>query len=130
MRLLLDTHAFLWFVNEPELLSREARDACEDTSNSVHVSVVNLWEAQIKQQVGKLTLRRPLSVIVGEETALGSFQVLAVLATHVYGLADLPLHHRDPFDRILIAQARAESMQLVTCDGFIRQYASLVDLLW
>jgi len=128
MRLLLDTHVLLWWHDQPARLTETAYDAINDLGNDVFISVVNGWEMQIKAQLGKLTLPKPLHVILQEEQATNGFRLLPVTIEHVYTLDSFPLHHRDPFDRPLIAQAYQEGLTLVTHDPKLSPYA--VSLLW
>jgi PIN domain nuclease of toxin-antitoxin system len=92
------------------------------------LSIASVWELQIKNQLGKLVLDQPLEEIVREQVDKNGLQVLSIDLTHVLGLNTLPLHHRDPFDRILIAQARTEGITLLTCDPVIREYE--VPVVW
>jgi PIN domain nuclease of toxin-antitoxin system len=101
MRLLLDTQALLWWPDQPARLTETAYGAISDLGNDVWLSVVNGWEIQIKVQLGKLTLPKPLHVLLQEEQTLNGFRVLPVTLEHVYALESFPLHHRDPFDRLL-----------------------------
>ena len=105
MRLLLDTHVLLWWHQAPHRLSVTAYHAIGDLDNEIFLSVVNGWEIQIKAQLGKLTLSKPLNAIVDQEQATNDFGLLSVTMAHVYALDRFPLHHRDPFDRLLVAQA-------------------------
>jgi|SRR5712691_190615 len=108
MRVLLDTHVLLWWHDQPARLTEIAYDAINGLGNDVFISVVNGWEIQIKAQLGKLTLPKPLHIILQEEQATNGFRLLPVTIEHVYALDSFPLHHRDPFDRLLIAQAHQE----------------------
>lgn len=128
MKLLLDTHVLLWWHDQPERLTDTAHDAISDLENDVFVSVVNGWEIQIKTQLGKLTLPKPLNAIIHEEQTVNGFGVLPVTLQHVYAPDDLPLHHRDPFDRLLAAQAHYEALTLVTHDPKLSAYQ--VSQLW
>jgi PIN domain nuclease of toxin-antitoxin system len=128
MRLLLDTHVLLWWHDQPARLTATAYSAIKDLGNDVFLSVVNGWEIQIKAQLGKLTLPKPLRVILQEEQATNGFRLLPVTLEHVYALDSFPLHHRDPFDRLLIAQAHQEGLILVTHDPQFSVYS--VSLLW
>jgi PIN domain nuclease of toxin-antitoxin system len=128
MRLLLDTHVMLWWHDQPVRLTEAAYSAISDPSNDVFLSVVNGWEIQIKAQLDKLTLPKPLRVLFHEEQATNGFGLLPVTLEHVYTLDSLPLHHRDPFDRLLIAQAHREGLTLVTHDPKFAAYS--VSLLW
>jgi PIN domain nuclease of toxin-antitoxin system len=128
MRLLLDTHVLLWWHDQPARLTETAYGAINDLGNDVFISVVNGWEVQIKAQLGKLTLSKPLSVILQEEQATNGFKLLSVTMDHVYALDSFPLHHRDPFDRLLVAQTQHEGLTLVTHDPKLS--ANSVSLLW
>jgi PIN domain nuclease of toxin-antitoxin system len=127
MRLILDTHAFIWWESEPKKLSPKAAAACKDAGNDLLLSVVSVWEMQIKIQLGKLNLKLPLPDIIAAQQANG-LQMLAVELEHVLALDALPVHHRDPFDRLLIAQANAEGAFLVSNDNVFSAYQ--VNLLW
>jgi PIN domain nuclease of toxin-antitoxin system len=128
MRLLLDTHTFLWLDGSPEHLSPAALAACEEPTNELYLSVVSAWEIQIKHQINRLQLDVPLEeMIQGQQTA-NDLKILSVELRHVYILRQLPLHHHDPFDRLLIAQAKAEQLRLVSADSQFAPY--LIDVLW
>jgi PIN domain nuclease of toxin-antitoxin system len=122
MRLLLDTHALIWSVGDSAELARAARDRIVDPANTVVVSVVSLWEAAIKEATGKLVLLEDL----GDVAAARGFDILPVSAEHAHAIRDLPLHHRDPFDRVLVAQARHEGLTLVTADRRLEAYSVAV----
>ena len=128
MKLLLDTHTFLWLLTSPEKLSEQALAACKDLENQLFFSVVVAWEIQIKRQLGKLVLDEPLAEMVQSQTDANALQILPVTLEHVFELDNLARHHKDPFDRLLIAQARVESCQLVTSDSVIPTYS--VAVLW
>ena len=117
-------------MESPEKLSERASDVCFDPANSLYLSAASLWEIQIKSQLSKLVLGMPLSDIVKAEVTNGPFGFLPIRADHVLAVGDLPTHHNDPFDRMLIAQARSENMEFVTADGIMQQYASLVRIMW
>jgi len=117
-------------MESPERLSGRASDECSDPTNSLYLSAASLWEIQIKSQLGKQDLGMPLSDIVKAEVTNGPFGFLPIRADHVVAVGDLPTYHSDPFDRMLIAQARSENMEFVTADGMIQQYASLVRIVW
>lgn len=130
MRLLLDTHVFLWLLSAPEKLPSAVVAACQDRNNDVLLSVASLWEIQIKHQRNKIDLGLPLHEIVAELTRAGTVTVLPIEARHVLAIYDLPLHHQDPFDRLLVAQARTESAVLVMSDATLRaDYREFVTIL-
>lgn len=120
--LLLDTHAFLWFIDNDPRLSPTAAQRIADPDERVLVSVVSAWEIVIKLGTGKLTLDRPLRELWPESMAVNGFDVLDVTSEHVLRLEPLPLHHRDPFDRLLIAQAVSEDLQVVSADSAFSSY--------
>jgi PIN domain nuclease of toxin-antitoxin system len=127
MKLLLDTHAFMWWDSDPAQLSAPALAALRDPANEVWLSVVSVWEMVIKAQLGKLMLRLPLADIVSQQQANG-LRVLAVSLAHVLAVEGLPAIHKDPFDRLLIAQANVEGSELISADQVVGQYP--VRVLW
>src|SRR5688572_18959724 len=112
MKLLLDAHAFIWWDDNPQRLGTAAQTACLDVSNSLLVSAATLWEIQVKAMLGKLVVRRPLKQMVTDQEQKNGLELLPVTAEHVYQLSALPSHHKDPFDRLLIAQAQVEGCHL------------------
>jgi PIN domain nuclease of toxin-antitoxin system len=122
MRILLDTHIFLWWDNQPDQLSPQAKALCQDPTNDLVLSVASVWEMQIKQQLGKLSLRLPLNKLIEEQRQSNGLEILPVSLPHALALEVLPMHHRDPFDRMLIAQAMAENMGLLSADPMFKQY--------
>lgn len=129
MKLLLDTHVFLWLVTAPDKVSQPALDAYQDRKHEVFLSVASAWEAQIKQQIGKLReVTHSLREILTVEREKRNVKLLGVELDHVFALGELPLHHRDPFDRLIIAQAIAEKAKVVTADPEFPNYP--VEILW
>jgi PIN domain nuclease of toxin-antitoxin system len=128
MKLLLDTHAFLWFITGSSRLSAVARAAIEDEANVVYVSAASAWEIAVKSSLGKLTLAEPYDVLLPREIRDNGFTYLGVELTHTARVNVLPFHHRDPFDRLLVAQAMIEGMQLVTADPALKDYG--VPVVW
>ena len=128
MKLLLDTHAWLWFVLADKQLSAAARAAIEDTSNESFVSMASVWELGIKLSLGKYQLATPFDEFLNHAIDGQGFQRLTIEPAHVVRVAQLPFHHRDPFDRLLIAQALEESATLVTLDPHAAAYG--VATLW
>ncbi|SRR6266540_5387421 len=128
MRLLLDTHILLWALAEPKRIPKKTRTQLESAENDVLFSAASLWEVAIKVQAGRLTLPIPLDDLSPAAEAMG-FVELPVRAVHAVGVARLPLHHRDPFDRLLIAQAMLEPARLLTVDGPLSQYSDLVEII-
>ena len=127
MKLLLDTHAFIWWDSEPSKLSPAALAALRDSTHEVWCSAVSVWEIIIKEQLGKLSLRLPLADIVAQQQTNG-VRILPVTLEHVLGVNALPPTHKDPFDRLLVSQANQEGATLVTADVVIAQYP--VAVLW
>jgi PIN domain nuclease of toxin-antitoxin system len=128
MKLLLDTHTLIWWDSDDARLGRRARTAIADRSNAVLVSVVSAWEIQIKHQLGRLDLARPLAEIIDRQRTENDMAVLPVTLSHVFALGDLPPHHGDPFDRLLLAQAQTEGAALVSTDAALAAYD--VRTLW
>jgi PIN domain nuclease of toxin-antitoxin system len=128
MRLLLDTHTLLWFCEGSSSLSISARSAIEDPANQTHVSHVTAWEVAIKVSLGKLSLAIPYQDLFPGALLTNGFAVLPADFRHYNQLLSLPFHHRDPFDRLLIAQALVEGMTLVSSDPHFRAYG--VPVLW
>ncbi len=118
MRLLVDTQVLLWSASEPDKLSSPARAAIEDSLNDVCVSPVTGWEIAIKQSIGKLDLARPAELWVLDVIRRSGFEVAPIEMAAALRVRALPWHHRDPFDRLLIAQALEEGFTLVTRDDF------------
>ena len=129
MNLLIDTEAFIYATTRPEKLPRRAMDAMRSRENTLYLSVVSPWEMQIKYDLKKdFELRLPPVPLVQSELTDGTFTLLPVTLAHITALAGLPRHHRDPFDRLLIAQALHERLTLVTGDEKVARYA--VPTLW
>jgi PIN domain nuclease of toxin-antitoxin system len=121
MRLLLDTHAFIWWDKDPAKLSPRVLALCQDPINTLALSLASVWEMQIKTQLGKLQLRIPLKTMITEQQANG-IQILPVTLVHILALEGMPRHHGDPFDRMLIAQSNTEGMSFVSRDPFFGSY--------
>src|SRR5881394_53712 len=117
MKLLLDTHAFLWFIMGSANLSVNARALIEYTSNERFLSVASLWEIAIKTSLGKLTLSAPFDKLIPAQLDLNGIDLLNIQVDHLSTLATLPFHHRDPFDRLVIAQAIVEKLTVISLDG-------------
>lgn len=128
MRLLLDTHIFLWLNSTPEKCSPHILQLCKDSKNRLFLSHVSLWEIQIKQQLGKLELLASLPEIVETSQHNHALFLLPIETKHIYTLSSLPRIHQDPFDRLLVAQALQESMTLLSMDKSIRDYP--VNVMW
>ncbi len=129
MKFLLDTQCFLWWFAQPERLNEEAIAQIADESNQLWFSVASIWEIGIKVGLGKLPLPEPIDSYISTRMMQLGVQYLEITASHALGAAALPLHHRDPFDRMLIAQSQIEQMTLVSADSMFKQY-SKISLLW
>ena len=128
MKLLLDTHAFLWADHDPSKLSAQARALLSDPTHVRLLSVASLWEMQIKSMLGKLTLRLPLPELIFEHESVNALILLPVTSRHIFELTGLPSIHGDPFDRLLIAAARTEAATLLSADPVFRNYP--VPVIW
>jgi PIN domain nuclease of toxin-antitoxin system len=122
MRLLLDTHAFLWFVLDGPQLSATARALIADPSNEIDVSPATYWEITIKIRLEKYILPDPFQEFMEREIAINRFNILPIEPRHVAPLTTLPFHHKDPFDRLLVAQAMVEQIPLVSNDSDLDAY--------
>lgn len=127
MKLLLDTHALLWFQAGDRRLSRTARQAMEADDAELLVSAATVWELAIKASLGRLRLSLSVDAYIAEKIGQG-YVMLGVSSTHAARVESLPWHHRDPFDRLLVAQALTERCPLVTRDRVIRKYG--VEMVW
>ena len=128
MRLLLDTHAFLWWCASDSKLSSRAHAAIADADHEVHLSVVSGWEIAIKARLGRLPLPSAPEAFVRSMLERHAFTVLPITMRHALADFRLPVHHGDPFDRLLVAQASAENLTLVTNDALVQRYE--VPWLW
>jgi PIN domain nuclease of toxin-antitoxin system len=128
MQVLLDTHTCLWWVTNNPQLSRTVRDIISDSDNTIYLSVASMWEIIIKANLGKLPLPAPPAEFIRSCLGQNQFESLAIELSHVLKVDTLPDHHRDPFDRILIAQAQAENIPILTIDHLIVQYP--VQVIW
>ena len=126
--LLLDTHAFLWWDNGAANLSPRVLALCHDPTVTLYLSLVSLWEIQIKSGLGKLSLRLPLRDLVADHQQKNGLRLLPITLDYLLALDALPPVHRDPFDRLLIAQAQVEGMTLAGADHVFTSYP--VSLIW
>jgi len=122
MRLLLDTHTFLWWINNDPSLSCPARDAIASERNECFLSLVSCWELAIKVSIGKLRLTKPVERFIPEELTANDFQLLPLDFRHVAKVETLPFYHRDPFDRLLVAQVLTEKMTIISADAVLSEY--------
>jgi PIN domain nuclease of toxin-antitoxin system len=128
VNLLLDTHTLLWFFNDDSQLSRGAKTVIENASNRKFVSVATCWEIAIKVGMGKLDLGEPAATFLPRELATNNFDLLGIELRHATYVESLPFHHRDPFDRLLVAQAVIEALPIVGLDTAFDAYG--VKRLW
>ncbi len=128
MRLLIDTHTFLWAIEDITQLSRTSRDLLQDSQNEILLSTASLWEMAIKLSTGKLKLGGAFATFIPLHLSLNRVKILSADFQHYVIIASLPHHHRDPFDRLIIAQALAESLPIVSIDQKFDAYG--VQRLW
>jgi PIN domain nuclease of toxin-antitoxin system len=128
MKLLLDTHTFIWWDSDPSKLSLQVLTLCQDPANQLVVSVVSIWEMQIKVHLGKMNLALPLTDLVDQQLKTNNIYLLPVTLAHVLRLGTLPLHHKDPFDRLLVAQAIEEDATILSRDAIFASYPTR--LVW
>ena len=128
MRVLLDTQVFLWWNEDNLLLSRKAHRVMADPANTLVLSVASAWEIAIKVQLGKLRIPGDAATYVENRAARDRIEILPIQLRHAVAVESLPLHHRDPFDRMLVVQSQIEKLPILTADPAIRNYA--VDSIW
>lgn len=122
MRLLLDTHAFLWFITADRKLSPLAEQAIRQGGNAPVLSIASVWEIAIKLNLGRLPIPQPLNVFIPQQMRANRIGLLPIELNHTFETVRLPLHHRDPFDRILVAQAVCENLPIVSADHAFDAY--------
>lgn len=118
MNLFLDTHVLLWWLDDSPKLSRAGQSAIADPDNLIVLSAVVIWEIRIKQALGKLEIPSNFYRVIKDQ----GFELLSITADHAHAVGDLPMHHRDPFDRMIIAQAKIERLSVVTHDTAFKSY--------
>lgn len=128
MKLLLDTHCWLWWLVEPEKLSKTATDAIKTLDNELWFSVASIWEIGIKFNAGKLPLPQPPEILIPQQMQIDQLSTLSITSSHALKAASLPLYHKDPFDRMLIAQTQLEGITILTNDTIFSSYD--VNCLW
>jgi PIN domain nuclease of toxin-antitoxin system len=128
VRYLLDTQAFIWLDSKRERLTPAVAAICSDPAHQLILSIASVWEMQIKIKLGKLTLPTPLAQTIAEQQKVNALQLLPVELPHVLALDALGDHHKDPFDRLLIAQAQVEKLALITSDPLFARYP--VTVVW
>lgn len=128
MDLLLDTHVFMWWMMNDKKLSQHAKNLINNADNTCYVSTISAWEMTIKVAIGKLNLAKPAAELFKEQMQLNGFKQLDIALSHIEIVANLPMHHRDPFDRLLIAQTQAEKLTLISADTTLGQYE--IERIW
>lgn len=128
MNLLLDTHTYLWFIAGDERLSIAAREVIENPDNLKIISTASLWEITIKYSLGKLQLKVGLQKVLTDYISTNGFNLLPIETSHLLELSRLAMHHRDPFDRLLIAQAKSDHLAVCSADRFFKDYG--IDVIW
>lgn len=129
MRLLFDTHVFIWLDTNPSKLSQTALALCENPDNQLFLSMASVWEIQIKVQLQKLHLDVELSEMVTVQQEENGLSILPVELKNIYSLNNLPFHHKDPFDRVILSQALTNNMQLISADSNFSQY-DMIETIW
>jgi PIN domain nuclease of toxin-antitoxin system len=128
MKVLLDTHAFLWWITDDQRLSLRAREIISEGENEVFVSAATGWEIAIKAQIGRLGLPTELQQFIVEQLKVNAIKSLPIEMRHALHISTLPAHHRDPFDRMLVAQAQLENLPILSTDPDIGKYE--VTIIW
>jgi len=128
VKLLLDTHTFIWAATLDAKLSPTAGELILDCDNELFLSVASIWEMSIKASIGKLILQQPLGQIINEQIQINGIRILNIESAHALTVASLPWHHRDPFDRLLISQAMLEKLTILGCDAAMNAYG--VSRIW
>ncbi len=126
--LLMDTHTFIWYVTDNNRLSNQILELINDENNQIFLSIASLWEMGIKQGLGKLNFNLPFETFIIQQLSINDFRVLDIKLTHVNIVSQLPLHHRDPFDRMLIAQSIVENIPVLSADQIFDAYP--IQRLW
>ncbi|MCK4765886.1 MAG: type II toxin-antitoxin system VapC family toxin [Candidatus Aminicenantes bacterium] len=122
MTYLLDTHVFLWWITDNPKLSREARKVISDPANDLFLSTAGIWEIMIKTKIRKIGLPENSKEFIVDQISLNAINILNISIDHSFEIYSLPEIHKDPFDRMLIAQAKIEGLTIISADSFIRQY--------
>ncbi len=128
MKLLLDTASFLWFVGNSPKLSRKAQQTIRDLNNEVYLSVASVWEIGIKLSIGKMSLTQPIKSFVISQLTMNRMKLLAIELDEIETISQMPLHHKDPFDRLLAAQSLVHRMPIISNDPKLDYYG--VNRIW
>jgi len=128
MRMLLDTHTFIWAATLDDRLSPKARSLLLDSDNELFLSTASVWEMAIKSSIGKLILNQPIEQTINEQIQVNGLHIINIEPAHALAVASLPWHHRDPFDRLLICQSKLEKLTILGRDSAMDNYD--VDRIW
>lgn len=128
MNYIIDTHTFLWAISDSDSLSESANNLIEDVRNKIHLSIASLWEMSIKISIGKLELEESFDTLIPRELYNFDINILSIEIDHLSHLAALPLHHRDPFDRLIISQSFIEDYPIIGQDSKFNAYG--VHIIW
>jgi len=128
LKILLDTHTFLWFITNDKNLSPMAREIIEDSDNDRLLSIASLWEIAIKSSLGKLKSKAPFPQLIPVQLKINLIELLPIKISHLSLVSDLTFHHRDPFDRLLIAQSLVEDLPIISIDAQLDDYG--IDRIW
>ncbi len=128
MKLLLDTHIFIWYVLDIQKLSATVRALIDDEDNDILLSTASIWEMAIKQSTGKLSFILPFKEFIEQQLSVNKFNLLEIKIDHINVVATLPFHHRDPFDRLLIAQSIVEQIPILSADSAFDAYP--INRIW
>ena len=128
MKLLLDTHVLIYATLQQSNLSNQAKEIIQDKTNELYLSTASIWEMQIKLQLGKLNLQPSLQQIIEDQCRVNDLRILSISQQHIFNLSQLPFHHKDPFDRLIISQAMTEGFSLLSKDAQITKYQ--VNVIW
>lgn len=128
MKFLLDTHTFLWFIDDGAALSSTAKSLIEAPGNTPYLSMASLWEIAIKVSIGKLTIPSPFQAFIMQQISENRIELLDIKPDHIGIVGILPFHHRDPFDRLIIAQAMSEKLPIISKDENFKAYG--LTLYW
>lgn len=128
MRLLLDTHAFIWYTTDSSRLTATGRSLIDNGENDILLSTASVWEMAIEHSIGRLTFSMPFMEFIKQQIAVNRIDILEITFDHIEVVASLPLHHRDPFDRLIIAQSMAEQIPILIVDAIFDAYA--IARLW
>ncbi|MBD1827017.1 type II toxin-antitoxin system VapC family toxin [Microcoleus vaginatus GB1-A2] len=123
MRLLLDTHAFIWYTTDSSRLTATGRSLIDNGENDILLSTASVWEMAIKHSIGRLNFSMPFMEFIKQQLAVNRIDILEITFDHIEFVASLPLHHRDPFDRLIIAQSMAEQIPILSVDAIFDAYA-------